>query len=94
MRRRLLVSIAVMATLLDKMLFPGVIGTSPQTSRLVLKGTHAGPAFQDDDKKTVSDWISLYNAQLTAPKLDDMGNPIPPMEPLPKPKLKLTQIGA
>src|SRR5262245_46208790 len=63
---------AVLKTVLDKNLWPGVVGTSPETSLLVQKGQHTGPAFQATDKAVVSNWIVLYNEQLNAPKYDDM----------------------
>lgn len=42
--------------------YPGIIGTTPQTSRLYMKGQHEGPAFTPDQAPVVSDWITFYNS--------------------------------
>lgn len=42
--------------------YPGIIGSTPEKSRLYMKGLHQGPAFTPDQKTTVGDWITLYNA--------------------------------
>ncbi len=44
--------------------YPGIVGTSPQNSRMYLKGQHEGPAFTPDQLMTVGNWITFYNANL------------------------------
>jgi len=42
--------------------YPGIIGSTPDKSRLYAKGLHEGPAFTPDQKTVVGDWITFYNA--------------------------------
>jgi hypothetical protein len=42
--------------------YPGIVGPTPEKSRLYMKGLHEGPAFTPDQLKTVGDWITFYNA--------------------------------
>lgn len=42
--------------------YPGIIGSSPQTSRLYMKGVHEGPAFTPDQLTVVGNWITFYNS--------------------------------
>lgn len=42
--------------------YPGIIGSSPQKSRLYMKGLHEGPALTPDQATTVGAWIDFYNA--------------------------------
>ncbi|HEX6836667.1 MAG TPA: hypothetical protein VF334_08845, partial [Polyangia bacterium] len=42
--------------------YPGIIGSTPEKSRLYMKGLHEGPAFTPDQKTTIGDWITFYNA--------------------------------
>src|SRR3954447_13816231 len=42
--------------------YPGIIGSSPEKSRMYMKGLHEGPAFTPDQKQAVGDWITFFNA--------------------------------
>ncbi len=42
--------------------YPGIVGSTPQKSRLYMKGLHEGPAFTPDQLQVVGDWITFYNA--------------------------------
>jgi hypothetical protein len=42
--------------------YPGIIGSSPQKSRLYMKGVHEGPAFTPDQLMTIGTWIDLFNS--------------------------------
>jgi cytochrome c553 len=46
--------------------YPGIIGPTPEKSRLYMKGGHEGPALTPDQAKTVHDWIAFYDASLPA----------------------------
>src|SRR3954463_9070419 len=37
--------------------YPGIIGSTPQKSRLYMKGAHEGPAFTPDQQMAVGAWI-------------------------------------
>ncbi len=41
--------------------YPGIVGSSPQKSRLYMKGQHEGPAFTPDQQMTVGAWITMFN---------------------------------
>jgi hypothetical protein len=41
--------------------YPGLIGTTPETSRIYTKGVHEGPGLGPLEKPIVGDWIKLYN---------------------------------
>jgi len=45
--------------------YPGIIGSTPEKSRLYMKGLHEGPAFTPDQATTVGDWITFYNSLRT-----------------------------
>ncbi len=42
--------------------YPGIIGSTPEKSRLYMKGQHEGPAFTPDQAPIISNWITFYNA--------------------------------
>lgn len=42
--------------------YPGIIGPTPEKSRLYAKGQHEGPAFTPDQAPVIADWINFYNA--------------------------------
>ena len=69
--------------LLHNMLaYPGIIGTTPQNSRMYLKGQHEGPAFTPDQLTTVGNWITFYNANLPMTDGGSVAKPtIPPFTP-------------
>ena len=46
--------------------YPGIIGSSPEKSRLYMKGLHEGPALTPDQKTTIGDWITFFNANRSA----------------------------
>jgi hypothetical protein len=41
--------------------YPGIVGTTPETSRIYAKGVHEGPALTGTQAPIVADWIKLYN---------------------------------
>jgi hypothetical protein len=41
--------------------YPGMIGSTPDTSRIYAKGTHEGPALTVDQKPIVAAWIVEWN---------------------------------
>jgi hypothetical protein len=52
--------------------FPGLVGSTPETSRILTKDTHTGPSFHKTDSytpspeltadaKVIADWITVYN---------------------------------
>ncbi len=54
--------------------FPGLVGTTPETSRILTKDQHTGPSYHGTDSytptdelkahaKVIADWISIYNEQ-------------------------------
>jgi cytochrome c553 len=42
--------------------YPGIIGATPESSRLYAKGQHEGPAFTPAQAPIVHDWIALYDS--------------------------------
>ena len=44
------------------LMYPGIIGATPEKSRLYMKGQHEGPAFTPDQAPVIRDWITFYNA--------------------------------
>src|SRR5262245_21984282 len=46
--------------------YPGMIGATPEVSRIYAKGLHEGPALSDAQKPIVADWIVEYNANKPA----------------------------
>jgi len=44
--------------------YPGVIGRTPQQSRIYAKGIHEGPALATTEAATVAAWIALFNSNL------------------------------
>jgi hypothetical protein len=58
--------------------YPGIIGSSPEKSRLRMKGLHEGPAFTPDQKTTIGDWINFFNASRN---LGDGGDVKPTISP-------------
>ena len=63
------------------LLYPGIIGSSPEKSRLYMKGLHEGPAFTPDQKQTVGDWITFFNANRTVGDGGDAKPTISPFAP-------------
>jgi hypothetical protein len=59
--------------------YPGLIGPTPDTSRIYVKGAHEGPALSPVDKPIVGNWITLWNA--TRPKVLDGGVNKPTVAP-------------
>lgn len=59
--------------------FPGIIGATPDMSRMYVKGTHEGRAFTDDEKMQVGAWIVEWN--LFKPKAQDAGADKPIITP-------------
>src|SRR5579859_5698764 len=43
--------------------WPGLVGLTPETSRIYAKGMHEGPALSADQAPIVSSWIKQYNAE-------------------------------
>ena len=60
--------------------YPTIIGTSPTTSRLYLKGQHEGPAFTPDQAPIIASWITFFNANRPAP-VGDAGVSKPAIKP-------------
>ena len=58
--------------------YPGIIGSSPQKSRLYMKGQHEGPAFTPDQAMTVGAWIDFFNANRA---IGDGGDAKPTISP-------------
>ena len=58
--------------------YPGIIGSSPEKSRLYMKGLHEGPAFTPDQKTTIGAWITFFNANRS---LGDGGDAAPSISP-------------
>ena len=46
--------------------YPGLIGSSPESSRIYAKGSHEGPALTPDQAPVVAAWINEYDASLAA----------------------------
>jgi mono/diheme cytochrome c family protein len=42
--------------------YPGIVGSTPEKSRLYMKGAHEGPAFTPAQAMTVHDWIALFDS--------------------------------
>jgi hypothetical protein len=42
--------------------YPGIVGSTPESSRLYMKGLHEGPAFTPEQAPVIRSWIELYNA--------------------------------
>ena len=61
--------------------YPGIIGSTPEKSRLYMKGLHEGPAFTPDQLKTVGDWITFYNANQPMTDGGDAAPTIAPFTP-------------
>ncbi len=58
--------------------YPGIIGATPQKSRLYMKGVHEGPAFTPDQLTVIGDWITFYN---TVKGSSDAGDGKPTIAP-------------
>jgi hypothetical protein len=58
--------------------YPGIIASSPEKSRLYMKGLHEGPAFTPDQKTAIGDWITFFNANRN---LGDGGDAKPSISP-------------
>lgn len=68
--------------LLTNMLaYPGIIGSTPQKSRLYMKGLHEGPAFTPDQLTTIGNWITFYNQNRGAGDGGDAKPTIAPFTP-------------
>jgi hypothetical protein len=61
--------------------YPGIVGSSPQKSRLYMKGLHEGPAFTPDQLTTVGNWITFYNENRGAGDGGDAKPTIAPFTP-------------
>ena len=61
--------------------YPGIIGSTPQKSRLYMKGLHEGPAFTPDQLQAVGDWITFYNATVGTGDGGDAKPTIAPFTP-------------
>jgi hypothetical protein len=61
--------------------YPGIIGSTPEKSRLYMKGLHEGPAFTPDQMKTLGDWITFFNANRTVGDGGDAKPSISPFAP-------------
>ncbi len=59
--------------------YPGIIGSTPDTSRIYAKGQHEGPALTPQQAPVVADWINLYNAH--KPESGDAGANKPQLTP-------------
>jgi hypothetical protein len=59
--------------------YPGLIGLSPETSRIYVKGVHEGPGLTGTQKPVISDWIKQWN--LYKPKSLDGGASKPTVTP-------------
>ncbi len=67
-------------TILDGLLsYPGIVGKTPQTSRMYAKGQHDGPALTPAQQPIIANWIINWN--LNGPKVVDMGPPKPIIKP-------------
>jgi hypothetical protein len=72
--------------------YPGLIGTTCDTSRILTKGAHAGPAFDAADAAVICSWIAEYNTA-TATSADMSVRPI--ISPfLPVAGIKSIDLGA
>lgn len=58
--------------------YPGIIGDTPEKSRLYVKGQHEGPAFTPDQAPIIRDWIVFYNANKP---MTDGGSAVPTIAP-------------
>jgi len=73
------------STMLQTLLaYPGMIGKTPDTSRLYVKGSHEGPAFNAMEAPVIAAWITLYSANAPKPMSDGgMAKPtIAPFDPV------------
>jgi hypothetical protein len=59
--------------------YPGVVGKTPETSRLYAKGVHEGPAFDSSQAPIVAAWILEYN--MYKPADSDAGTAKPAIAP-------------
>ncbi len=66
----------MLSTLLS---YPGLIGLTPETSRVYAKGGHEGPALTADQATVVSNWIVTYNQNKT---MTDGGVAKPAIKPV------------
>jgi mono/diheme cytochrome c family protein len=66
----------ILTTLLG---YPGMINSTPETSRIYVKGVHEGPGLTAVEKPIVADWINLW-ARLK-PKAEDGGAAKPTVMP-------------
>lgn len=55
-----------------------LVGNSPENSKLILHGVHAGPAMSDDLKARVSEWITVQAEEDGVAPPDDEGDTDPP----------------
>ncbi|HZS42105.1 MAG TPA: hypothetical protein VFF06_34990 [Polyangia bacterium] len=46
--------------------YPGLIGATPETSRIYAKGQHEGPALTPAQAPVIADWINTWNAHQPA----------------------------
>jgi hypothetical protein len=49
------------------LMYPGIIGKTPETSRIYAKGVHEGPALTTDQANVISGWIVEWNLYKPAP---------------------------
>jgi hypothetical protein len=61
--------------------YPGIIGATPEKSRLYMKGLHEGPAFTPDQHMVIGDWITFFNANRTTGDGGDAKPTISPFAP-------------
>ena len=55
-----------------------IVGNSPENSKLILKGVHAGPALSASLKEKMSEWISVQAVEDGVAPDDDEGDIDPP----------------
>jgi cytochrome c553 len=72
------------STMLQTLLaYPGMIGKTPDTSRLYVKGVHEGPAFNGMEAPVVAAWIMLYSRNAPKPLDGGVEKPtVAPFEPV------------
>jgi hypothetical protein len=61
--------------------YPGIISSSPEKSRIYMKGLHEGPALTPDQKTTIGDWITFFNANRVTGDGGDAKPSISPFTP-------------
>jgi hypothetical protein len=55
-----------------------IVGNSPENSKLILKGVHAGPAFSQGLKEKITEWIQVQAVEDGIAPDDDEGDIDPP----------------